>query len=104
MSSSLRTSVFVVLLMVVSLTPEQVSAGEPALRYQWNAPIVLSPHNPGIVFIANRYVWRSLSRGAQGTFTKISPDLTRASKKKIALSRKTNLQWAAISSSRASSR
>ena len=78
------------------LTPEQVAAGEPALRYQWNAPIVLSPHNPGIVFIANQYVWRSLSRGAPGTFQKISPDLTKASKEKIALSRKTNLQWATI--------
>ncbi len=82
--------------LAVRLTPEQVAAGEPALRYQWNAPIVLSPHNPGIVFIANQYVWRSLSRGAQGTFQKISPDLTKASKEKIALSRKTNLQWATI--------
>ena len=35
--------------LAVRLTPEQVAAGEPALRYQWNAPIVLSPHNPGIV-------------------------------------------------------
>ena len=82
--------------LAVRLTPEQVSAGEPALRYQWNAPIVLSPHNPGIVFIANQYVWRSFSRGAQGSFQKISPDLTKASKEKIALSRKTNLQWATI--------
>jgi len=82
--------------LAVRLTPEQVAAGEPALRYQWNAPIVLSPHNPGIVYIANQYVWRSLSRGAQGTFQKISPDLTKANKEKIALSRKTNLQWATI--------
>ena len=82
--------------LAVRLTPEQVAAGEPALRYQWNAPIVLSPHNPGIVYIASQYVWRSLSRGAPGTFQKISPDLTRASKEKIALSRKTNLQWATI--------
>jgi len=82
--------------LAVRLTPEQVSAGEPALRYQWNAPIVLSPHNPGIVYIANQYVWRSLSRGATGTFVKISPDLTKASKEKIALARKTNLQWATI--------
>jgi hypothetical protein len=82
--------------LAVRLTPEQVTAGEPALRYQWNAPIVLSPHNPGIVYIASQYVWRSLSRGAIGTFQKISPDLTKASKEKIALSRKTNLQWATI--------
>jgi hypothetical protein len=82
--------------LAVRLTPEQISAGEAPLRYQWNAPIVLSPHNPGIVYIANQYVWRSLSRGDRNTFVKISPDLTKASKEKIALSRKTNLQWATV--------
>jgi hypothetical protein len=82
--------------LAVRLTPEQVTAGEPAIRYQWNAPIVLSPHNPGIVYIASQYVWRSLSRGATGTFVKISPDLTKASKEKLAAARKTNLQWATI--------
>ncbi len=82
--------------MAVRLTPEQVSDGEPALRYEWNAPIVLSPHNPGIVYIASQYVWRSLSRGAQGTFVKISPDLTKASKEKLVLSRKTTMQWATV--------
>ncbi len=82
--------------LAVRLTPEQVTAGEPAIRYQWNAPIVLSPHNPGIVYIASQYVWRSLSRGATGTFVKISPDLTKASKEKLAAARKTNLQWATV--------
>ena len=78
------------------LTPEQVAAGEPALRYQWNAPIVLSPHNPGIVYIASQYVWRSLSHGDPGSFVRISPDLTKANKEKLALSKKTNLQWATV--------
>jgi photosystem II stability/assembly factor-like uncharacterized protein len=82
--------------LAVRLTPEQVAAGEPALRYQWNAPIVLSPHNPGIVFIANQYVWRSMSRGNTGTFVRISPDLTKADTEKLALSKKTNLQWATV--------
>jgi photosystem II stability/assembly factor-like uncharacterized protein len=82
--------------LAVRLTPDEVAAGEPALRYQWNAPIVLSPHNPGIVYIASQYVWRSLSRGEPGSFQRISPDLTKASKEKIALSRKTNLQWATV--------
>ena len=78
------------------LTPEHVTAGEPALRYQWNAPIVLSPHNPGIVYVASQYVWRSLNRGATGSFQRISPDLTKADKVKLAGARKTNLQWATI--------
>jgi photosystem II stability/assembly factor-like uncharacterized protein len=82
--------------LAVRLTPEEAAAGEAPPRYQWNAPIVLSPHNPGIVYIAAQHVYRSLSRGERGTFVKISPDLTKASKERIALSRKTNLQWATI--------
>ncbi|HEY3383554.1 MAG TPA: hypothetical protein VGK32_17450 [Vicinamibacterales bacterium] len=82
--------------LAVRLTPDQIAAGDPPIRYQWNAPIVLSPHNPGIVFIAGQYVFRSLSRGERGTFVKISPDLTKASKEKLALAKKTNLQWATI--------
>ncbi len=79
-----------------NLTAAQLAAGEPPLRYQWNAPIVLSPHNPGIVFIASQYVWRSLSHGDTGTFVRISPDLTKADPVKLAESKKTNLQWATI--------
>jgi photosystem II stability/assembly factor-like uncharacterized protein len=78
------------------LTPEQIAAGAAPLRYQWNAPIVLSPHNPGIVYVCSQYVHRSLTRGDRGTFVTISPDLTKASKEKLDLSRKTNLQWATV--------
>jgi photosystem II stability/assembly factor-like uncharacterized protein len=78
------------------LTPEQIAAGAAPLRYQWNAPIVLSPHNPGIVYVCSQYVHRSLTRGDRGTFVTISPDLSKASKEKLDLSRKTNLQWATI--------
>jgi photosystem II stability/assembly factor-like uncharacterized protein len=78
------------------LTQEQVAAGEPALRYQWNAPIVLSPHNPGIVYVCSQYVWRSLSHGDRDTFVRVSPDLTKADKAKLAEAKKTNLQWATI--------
>jgi photosystem II stability/assembly factor-like uncharacterized protein len=78
------------------LTQEQISGGAAALRFQWNAPIVLSPHNPGIVYVCSQYVHRSLSHGDQGTFVTISPDLTKASKEKLDLAKKTNLQWATI--------
>jgi len=77
-------------------TPEETAAGVPAQRYQWNAPIVLSPHNPGIVYICSQFVHRSLSRGDSGTFVTISPDLTKANKEKQDLSKKTNLQYATI--------
>jgi len=82
--------------MTVRPAPEQIAAGMNQTRYQWNAPIVLSPHNPGIVYICSQYVHRSLSHGDRGTFITISPDLTKADKEKLALSRKTNLQWATI--------
>ena len=77
-------------------TAEQLAAGSPLLRFQWNAPIVLSPHNPGIVYVCSQFVHRSVSRGDRGTFVTISPDLSKASKEKLDLSRKTNLQWATI--------
>ncbi|MCJ7587221.1 MAG: hypothetical protein MUQ00_04880 [Candidatus Aminicenantes bacterium] len=77
-------------------TPEENAAGNPPQRYQWNAPIVLSPHNPGIVFVCSQYVHRSLSRGEKDTWSAVSPDLTKADKKRIELSKKTNLQYATI--------
>ncbi|MBP1770072.1 MAG: BNR/Asp-box repeat protein [Candidatus Aminicenantes bacterium] len=61
-------------------TAEELAKGMPAQRYQWNAPIVLSPHNPGIVYICSQFVHRSLSRGERDTFVTISPDLSRADK------------------------
>ena len=82
--------------LVKRTTPEEAAAGVPAQRYQWNAPIVLSPHNPGIVYICSQFVHRSLSRGERGTFVTISPDLTKANKERIALSKKTNLFYATI--------
>ena len=82
--------------MTKRTTPEESAVGVPAQRYQWNAPIVLSPHNPGIVYICSQSVHRSLSRGERGTFVTISPDLTKANKERIALSKKTNLQYATV--------
>jgi photosystem II stability/assembly factor-like uncharacterized protein len=77
-------------------TPEESAKGVPAQRYQWNAPIVLSPHNPGIVYICSQFVHRSLSRGERDTFVTISPDLSRADKTRLEESKKTNLQYATI--------
>ncbi len=77
-------------------TPEENAAGEPAQRYQWDSPIHLSPHNPGIVYIASQRVFRSYQRGELGTFVAISPDLSKADKTKLAESRETNLQWGTV--------
>ena len=51
-----------------------VYENEPALRGQWLAPFILSPHDPAIVYHGMQYVFRSLDRG--DTWERISPDLT----------------------------
>lgn len=50
--------------------------GEPALRYNWNTPVILSPHNPDIVYFGANKLFRSLDQGE--TWAAISPDLSRA--------------------------
>ena len=43
-------------------------------RFQWNAPIVVSPHDPDVVYHASHRIWRSTDRGM--SWTRISGDLT----------------------------
>ncbi|MCJ7682243.1 MAG: hypothetical protein MUP70_16070, partial [Candidatus Aminicenantes bacterium] len=77
-------------------TDEERAAGKAPQRYQWDAPIVLSPHNPGIVYVCSQHVHRSLHRGEPGTWQTISPDLSKADPGRIAQSKLTNLQYATI--------
>ena len=48
--------------------------GAPRLRYNWIAPIALSPHNPQIVYAGAQVLFRSLNRG--DSWEEVSPDLT----------------------------
>jgi photosystem II stability/assembly factor-like uncharacterized protein len=48
--------------------------GQPTLRWNWNTPLVLSPHNPQILYTGAQVLLRSLNRG--DTWQEISPDLT----------------------------
>ncbi len=50
--------------------------GDPALRYNWNTPVILSPHNPDVVYFGANLLYRSLDQGQ--SWTAISPDLTRS--------------------------
>lgn len=77
-------------------TDEEKAAGKAPQRYQWDSPIVLSPHNPGIVYVCSQHVHRSYSRGEEGTWETISPDLSRNNKERIEQSKLTNLQYATI--------
>ena len=57
--------------------------GAPPLRYNWVTPIVLSPHNPRIVYTGAQVLFRSLNRG--DAWEEISPDLTTADPAKCGL-------------------
>jgi photosystem II stability/assembly factor-like uncharacterized protein len=53
----------------------QPEKGEPGERFNWDAPILVSPHEPTRLYYASQRVWRSEDRG--DTWTAISGDLTR---------------------------
>ncbi len=55
-------------------------AGE-TLRYNWNTPIHISPHDNKTIYIGSSHLMMSNNRG--DTFKSISPDLTTMSPKKI---------------------
>lgn len=58
----------------VSIQP-QPRAGDPHERFNWDAPIVVSPHDPATLYFASYRVWKSDNRGDD--WTPISEDLTR---------------------------
>ena len=47
----------------------------PAYRWNWSAPLLISPHDPGTLYFAANVVFRSSDRG--DSWDVISPDLTR---------------------------
>ncbi|MGB5378124.1 glycosyl hydrolase, partial [Muriicola sp.] len=53
----------------------QPRAGEPFERYNWDAPILVSPHKAARLYFASYRVWKSEDRG--NSWTPISGDLTR---------------------------
>ena len=55
--------------------------GEKPFRGQWLAPIILSPHNPRIVYLGLNYLFRSMNRG--NSWDRISHDLTYNNPNKI---------------------
>lgn len=53
----------------------QPAAGEPYERFNWDAPIVVSSHDPARLYFASQRMWRSNDRG--DSWTPISGDLTK---------------------------
>jgi photosystem II stability/assembly factor-like uncharacterized protein len=58
---------------IKSIMP-QPAAGDPKLRFNWNAAAALSPSNPDTFYIGGQFLFRSRDRGE--SWEKISPDLT----------------------------
>jgi hypothetical protein len=59
---------------IVYIKP-QPEADEDYERFNWDAPILVSPHNPQRLYFASQRVWRSDNRG--DSWEAISEDLTR---------------------------
>ena len=58
----------------ISIQP-QAAEGEPHERFNWDAPILVSPHNPSRLYFASYRVWKTETRGDD--WEAISGDLTR---------------------------
>jgi photosystem II stability/assembly factor-like uncharacterized protein len=59
---------------IVYIQP-QPEPGDPPERFNWDAPILISPHSPTRLYYGSQRVWRSDDRG--DSWTPASPDLTR---------------------------
>ena len=58
----------------VNIRP-QPGLGEDFERFNWDAPILVSPHSPTTIYFASQRVWKSVNRG--DNWTAISDDLTK---------------------------
>jgi len=66
---------------VVRPYPERVSGEQPKnLKYRanWNGPVLVSPHDPSVIYYGSQYVMKSTDRGV--TWEVLSEDLTRNNK------------------------
>jgi photosystem II stability/assembly factor-like uncharacterized protein len=59
---------------IVDIQP-QPDKDEPGLRWNWNSPLIISPHSHTRLYYAANRIFRSDDRG--NSWTPVSPDLTR---------------------------
>lgn len=59
---------------IVYIQP-QPEPGDPAERWNWDSPILVSPHDPARLYFASQRVWRSDDRG--DSWRPVSGDLSR---------------------------
>ena len=58
---------------VLNIQP-QAGPGDPAERWNWDSPVLISPHNHRRLYFGSQRLWRSEDRG--NSWTPISEDLT----------------------------
>lgn len=61
--------------------PERVTGEQPKnlkLRANWNSPVIVSPHDPDVIYYGSQYLMKSTDRGASWEI--LSEDLTRNDK------------------------
>jgi photosystem II stability/assembly factor-like uncharacterized protein len=75
---------------IVYIKP-QAGPEDPPERFNWDAPILISPHSPTRIYHASQRVWRSDDRG--NSWTPISGDLTRNEQRLLLPIRGTQQSW-----------
>jgi photosystem II stability/assembly factor-like uncharacterized protein/DNA-binding FrmR family transcriptional regulator len=65
---------------VLPLDPSGNGAEKLEHRFQWTSPLMVSPHDPNVLYTAGESVWKSTNQGQ--SWTAISGDLTRNDKSK----------------------
>jgi len=58
----------------VEIAPRPPTKQTPAYRFNWNSPILISPHNSQTIYYGGNFVFKSVNRG--DTWQAISPDAT----------------------------
>jgi photosystem II stability/assembly factor-like uncharacterized protein len=56
-------------------TQQKADSADLSLRFNWNSPFFISPHNPAVIYFAGNRVLKSVKRGDD--LQLISPDLSR---------------------------
>ena len=61
--------------MAYPMLPAALASRDMKYRFNWNAPIVVSQHDPNVIYHAGNVLLKSTNRG--NSWVEISPDLTR---------------------------
>jgi photosystem II stability/assembly factor-like uncharacterized protein len=57
-----------------SIRPQEDNDSAPRYRFQWNSPLMISPHDPKTIYYGGNYLFKSTDRG--DTWERLGQDLT----------------------------